>query len=92
MSNRSFPRFILITSLIAGVSLSFFSIFFLSPSFTQQAIQNTEAEAVKVGNDLSRSLQDKYVVFPGGTDFGLMHCKQMCPEVYLPVLDPQLFS
>ena len=92
MSNRNFLRFILITSLIAGVSLSFFSIFFLSPSFTHQVIQNTEAEAVKVGNFLARSFQNMDKVsreLPRGfvemaeqafTDFGLQKIKVFAPD------------
>lgn len=92
MSNRNFLRFILVTSLIAGGSLSFFSIFFLSPSFTQQVIQDTEAEAVKVGNFLARSFHNMDKVsreLPSGfvemaeqafTDFGLQKIKVFAPD------------
>jgi len=58
MSNRNFLRFIVITSLIAVISLCSFSIFFIAPSFVDLIIKNTESEATKVGRHLSESFRD----------------------------------
>jgi diguanylate cyclase (GGDEF)-like protein len=92
MSTNNFLRFIVIASLIAGVSLSCFSIFFLSPSFTDQIIKNTEAEAVSVGNFLARSFRGMEKVgreLPSGfteiahqavADFGLRKIKVFAPD------------
>ena len=92
MSNRNFLRFIVFASLIAVVSLSCFSIFFIAPSFTKQIIKNTESEAEKVGRHLSRSFygMDKITRdLPSGfveiaswalVDFGLMKIKVFAPD------------
>jgi diguanylate cyclase (GGDEF)-like protein len=87
MSNRKFLFFIVATSLIAVITLSCFSIFFLSPSFSNLIVKNTESEAVKVGRHLSESFQDMDKIsrdLPSGfeemarmavVDFGLMKIK-----------------
>jgi diguanylate cyclase (GGDEF)-like protein len=92
MSNKNLLRFIMVTSLIAVVSLSSFSIFFISPSFSNLIIKNTESEAVKVGSHLSEFLQDIGKVtrdLPSDfaemtklavTDFGLMKIKVFAPD------------
>jgi diguanylate cyclase (GGDEF)-like protein len=92
MSNRSFLRFIVITSLIAVVSLSCFSIFFLDPSFKNLIIKNAELEAIKVGRHLSEFFRDMDKVtrdLPHGfvdmashmvADFGLMKIKVYAPD------------
>jgi diguanylate cyclase (GGDEF)-like protein len=92
MSNRNFLRFIVTTSIIAGVSLSCFSIFFLSPSFTHQFIKDSESEAVMVGNFLSisfrgmdkvsRNLPDGFVEMAQEaiSVFGLRKIKVFAPD------------
>ncbi len=92
MNNRRFLYFIVSTSLIAVVALSCFSIFFLSPSFTNLIVHNAESEAVKVGQYLSESFRDTGKVtrdLPPGfaatagralTDFGLMKIKVFAPD------------
>jgi len=92
MSNRNFLQFIVITSLIAVVSLSCFSIFFISPSFSNLIIKNTESEAVKVGRYLSGSFGHRDKVsreLPSGfaekisnaiADFSLMKIKVFAPD------------
>jgi len=92
MSNKSFLRFIVVTSLIAVISLSCFSLFFLSPSFTNLVVKNAEFEAVKVGHFLSEPFSGMEKVtreLPGGftemanravADFGLMKIKIFAPD------------
>ena len=92
MSNKNLLRFIVLTSLIAVVTLSSFSIFSLSPSFSNLIIKNTETEAVKVGRHLSQFYQDIDKVtrdLPSDfvemanwavTDFGLMKIKVFAPD------------
>jgi diguanylate cyclase (GGDEF)-like protein len=94
MSNRNFLRLIVITSLIAVVSLSCFSIFFLSPSFTNLIIKNTEFEAIMVGRHLSdmvlgaedkinkKSITSEFEMMASSAvrDFGLMKIKVFAPD------------
>jgi diguanylate cyclase (GGDEF)-like protein/PAS domain S-box-containing protein len=92
MNNIRFLYFIVVTSLIAVIALSCFSVFFLSPSFTELVINNAESEAVKVGRFLSDSFQDEDKItrdLPSGfaemvreaiADFGLMKIKVFTPE------------
>ncbi len=94
MSNRNFLRLIVITSLVAVVSLSCFSIFFLSPSFTNLIIKNTKSEAIKVGRHLSAMLlgaednvsrksitkEFELRVYGAVEDFGLMKIKVFAPD------------
>ena len=87
MNNRRFLNIIVVTSLITAVSLSCFSFFFLSPSFTNLIIKNAESDAVKVGRYLSKSFWEKDKItseLPSGfveianqalADFGLMKIK-----------------
>jgi hypothetical protein len=92
MSNRNFLRLIVAASLVTVVSLSGFSILYLSPSFTRLIIQNTESEAVKIGRHLSQAFRDMERVareLPDGfveqaetavDDFGLMKIKVFAPD------------
>ncbi len=104
MKNRSFIRLITITSLIAVISLSSFSIFFLSPSFTKLIIKETEFEAIKVGQHLSvsfseiekvgRELPDGFVYIASRAvnDFGLVKINVFAPdgEVVYSTLDEDI--
>ena len=92
MSNRNFLRLIITISLITVVSLSCFSIFFLSPSFTNLIINNVELEAVRVGRHLAEPFRgmDKITrELPHGftemvnravADFGLLKIKVFAPD------------
>jgi len=92
MSNRNFLRLVVVISLVAVVSLSCFSIFFLSPSFTNLIINNTELEAIKVGRHLSEPFREIDKItreLPSGftgmaeqavADFGLMKIKVFAPD------------
>jgi hypothetical protein len=92
MNNRRFLRLIVVTSLIAVVSLSCFSIFFLSPYFTNLIVNNAESQAVKVGRHLSESFLDMdkvtrelpsdFVEMVSRTvaDFGLIKIKVFAPD------------
>lgn len=92
MNNRNFLRLIVGTSLVAVISLSCFSIFFLSPSFTNLITKSAESEAVKIGRHLAESFHDIGQIskdLPQGfienanhmmTDFGLMKIKVFAPD------------
>ena len=58
MNNKRFLYFIMVTSLTVVVLLSCFSVFYLSPSFTNLIINNAESEAIRVGRHLSETFQD----------------------------------
>ena len=92
MRNIKFLRLIIIISLLTTISLNCFIIFFLSPSFTNLIIKNTEVEAIKVGRYLSRQFSEMPKIskeLPPGfveiakqavTDFGLMKIKVFAPD------------
>ena len=92
MSNRNFLRLVVVISLVAVVSLTCFSILFLSPSFTNLIINNTELEAIKVGRHLSEPFREIDKItreLPSGftemaeqaaADFGLMKIKVFAPD------------
>jgi len=92
MSNKNFLRLIIVISLTAVVSLSCFSIFFLSPSFAHLIIKDTELEAIKIGRHLAEPLHntDKITrelpndfaesVNMAVADFGLMKIKVFTPD------------
>ena len=92
MSNRNFLLLIIIISLTAVVSLSCFSIFFLSPSFAHLIIKDTEFEALKIGRHLAEPLHDTDKItreLPNDfaesikmavADFGLMKIKVFAPD------------
>lgn len=92
MGNRKFITIFQAIALVAVVSLSCFSIFFISPSFTDLVIKNSETEAVKVGRHLSepfqgmdkitRDLPDGFVekVNRAVVAFGLMKIKVFTPD------------
>jgi hypothetical protein len=87
MNNRRFLNFIVATTLVVAIFLSFFSIYYLSPSFTKLIINNAESEAIRVGRHLSEYFQDMDKItseLPGEftrmasqatDDFGLMKVK-----------------
>lgn len=92
MSNRNFLRLIIVISLLVAVSLSSFSIFFLSPYFTELIIKDIELEAVKIGKHLAEPFRDRTAVsskLPPSfsesvdmaiEDFGLMKIKVFAPD------------
>jgi diguanylate cyclase (GGDEF)-like protein len=92
MNSKNFLHVIVVTSLLAVVSLSCFSIFFIAPSFSSLIIKNTESEAVKVGKHLSESFRGMDEItrdLPSGfvemvthavSHFGLMKVKVFAPD------------
>ncbi|MFC1843807.1 diguanylate cyclase [Thermodesulfobacteriota bacterium] len=92
MRNIKFLRLIIVISLLTAISLNCFIIFFLSPSFTNLIIKNTELEAIKVGRYLSEQFREVPKIsreLPTGfveiarqaiSDFGLMKIKVFAPD------------
>ncbi len=92
MNNIRFLRLVNVTSLIAVVSMSCFSIFFLTPSFTDLVIKNAASESVKVAHYLSepfqkmdkvtRDLPDAFAesARQAVADFKLMKIKVFAPD------------
>jgi len=92
MRNIKFLRLIIVISLLTAISLNCFIIFFLSPSFTNLIIKNTESEAIKVGRNLSEQFREVPKIsrdLPPGfaeiasqaiSDFGLMKIKVFAPD------------